>query len=308
MSRLIAVAIKERKVTLLLSLFIILYGLYAYYYLPRQENPDTSSPAVQIVTIFPGASAKDVEQQLTIKIEDEVAALDGVDWVESFSQDNASIVFGLLENGIDYETQWDKLREGIDNIALELPEGAEEPQISTNFTESQGLIISMSSSEYDAGQLVDYAERIKAKLAEVNGVKRVKIEGEKERRITIKIDEKALHSLDVSIVDVYNVIRAQNVVIPPGAIVTENGKVNLQVPQELRSVANFEDIIVAVSEQTGAVVRLKDIADISFDYDEGELFYTKDGRSAILLTATFKDDQNVVLIGNDVRAVIDDIR
>ncbi len=308
MSKLIAVAIKERKVTLLLSFFIILYGLYAYYYLPRQENPDTSSPAVQILTIYPGASAKDVEQQVTIKIEDEVAALDGVDWVESFSQDNASIVFGLLENGIDYEAQWDKLREGVDNIAPELPDGAEEPLISTDFTETPGLIIAMSSSAYDAGQLADYAERIKAKLAEVDGVKRVKIEGEKERRITIQIDQKAIYSLDISIVDVYNVIRAQNVVIPPGAIVTENGKVNLQVPQSLRGVADFEDIIVAVSEQTGAVVRLKDIADISFDYDEGELFYTKDGRSAILLTATFKDDQNVVLIGNDVRAVIEGIR
>ncbi len=117
MTKLIAVAIKERKVTILLSLFIIIYGLYAYYYLPRQENPDTSSPAVQIVTVFPGASAKDVERQVTKKIEDEVAALDGVDWLESFSQDNVSIVLALLENGIDYQEQWDKLRIGIDNLA-----------------------------------------------------------------------------------------------------------------------------------------------------------------------------------------------
>ncbi len=82
MSKIIGVALKERKVTLLLSLFVILYGIYAYYYLPRQENPDTSSPAVQIVTVYPGASAKDVEQQVTAKIEDEIAALDGVDRLE----------------------------------------------------------------------------------------------------------------------------------------------------------------------------------------------------------------------------------
>ncbi len=308
MSKMIAVAIKERKVTLLLSFFVIVYGLYAYYYLPRQENPDTSSPGVQIVTLFPGATAKDVEQQITKKIEDEVAALDGVDRLESVSQDNVSVVLALLENGIDYEKQWDKLRIGIDNLKPELPEGAEEPVIDTEMTTTPGLIIAMSSSEYDAGQLAVYAERIKSKIAEVDGVKRVKIEGEKERRITIKIDESALYPLDIGIVDVYNVIRAQNVVIPPGAIVTKNGKVNLQVPQTLRSANDFEDIIVAVSAKNGSVVRLKDIAEISFDYDEASLYYTKAGRSAILISGVFKDDKNVVLIGNDVRAVIEDIR
>ncbi len=308
MSKFIAVAIKERKVTFLLSFFVIIYGIYAYYYLPRQENPDTSSPAVQIVTVYPGASAKDVEQQVTTKIEDEVAALDGVDWLESFSQDNVSIVLALLENGTDYDEQWDKLRIGIDNLATELPDGVEEPVIDTEMTVSSGLIIAMSSSEYDAGQLAVYADRVKSKIAEIDGVKRVKINGEKERRITIKIDEKALYSLNISIVDVYNIIRAQNAVIPPGAIVTENGKINLQVPQQLRNINDFEDIIVSGSPNNGSVVRLKDIADISFDYDEGTLYYTKDGRSAILITGIFKDDENVVLIGNDVRAVIEDIR
>ncbi len=214
----------------------------------------------------------------------------------------------LLENGIDYDKQWEKLRIGIDNLATELPEGAEEPVIDTEMTTTPGLIISMSSGEYDAGQLAVYAERIKSKIADVDGVKRVKIEGEKERRITIKIDEKALYPLNISIVDVYNVIRTQNVVIPPGAIITENGKINLQVPQHLRSVSEFEDIIVSGSPKNGSVVRLKDIAEVKFDYDEGSLYYTKDGRSAILITAVFKDDKNVVLIGNDVRAVIEDIR
>ncbi len=308
MSKLIAVAIKERKVTILLSLFIIIYGLYAYYYLPRQENPDTSSPAVQIVTVFPGASAKDVERQITKKIEDEVAALDGVDWLQSISQDNVSIVFALLENGTDYQAQWDKLRIGIDNLVPQLPEGCEEPDVDTELTISPGLIISMSSSEYDAGQLALYAERVKSKIAEVAGVKRVNIEGEQERRITITIDEQALYSLDISIVDVYNAVRAQNAVIPPGSITTENGKVNLQVPQNLRSVADFKNVIVAVSAKTGAVVRLKDIADVTFEYEEGALYYTKDGRSSIMVTAIFKDDENVVLIGNEVRKVIDDIR
>ncbi len=308
MTKLIAIAIKERKVTLLLSLFIIVYGIYAYYYLPRQENPDTSSPAVQIVTLFPGASAKDVEQQITKKIEDEVAALDGVDWLESYSQDNVSIVIALLENDIDYQAQWDKLRIGIDNLAVELPDGAEEPVVDTELTVSPGLIISMSSSDYDAGQLAVYAERVKSKIGEVDGVMRVDVEGEKERRITIEIDEKALYRLDIGIVDVYNAVRAQNVVIPPGSIVTANGKINLQVPQNLRSVDDFKNVIVTVSPETGAVVRLKDIADVSFNYDEGALYYTKDGRSSIMVTAVFKENKNVVLIGKDVRAVIDDIR
>lgn len=96
MNKLIKMAIHERKVTFLLSIMIFVFGIYAYYFIPKQENPDTSSPTAQIITVFPGATAEEVEELVTKKIEDEVATLDGIEYMTSYSNPNVSVVIVTL--------------------------------------------------------------------------------------------------------------------------------------------------------------------------------------------------------------------
>ncbi|MCK8060005.1 MULTISPECIES: efflux RND transporter permease subunit [unclassified Fusibacter] len=308
MSRLIALAVKERKVTILLSVLVILYGFYAYYYLPRQENPDTSSPAVQIITVYPGASAKTVEEQVTKKVEDEIAALDGVETIRSYSQDNVSIVIGMLTHTVDYDEQWDKLRVGLERLSPEMPDGAMPFDVDTDMTYSAGVIISLSSDTYDQSRLSQFAKEVKDELSGLDGVKRVEIEGEQIQRIEVTVNEASIYKLGISIEDIYNVIRAQNVVIPPGSINTPAGKINVAVPKSISSIGDVENLIVSISAETGAAVRLKDVAKVEFSYDEGSLYYLKDSRNAVLVTAQFDDDENVVLIGKEVRASIDRLK
>jgi multidrug efflux pump subunit AcrB len=308
MSRWIRLAINERKVTILLSIIILFYGMYTYYYLPRQENPDTSSPAVQIITMYPGATAETVEEQVSKKVEDEIAALDGVDEIKSYSQDHVSIVIGFMEHNIDYEEQWDKLREGLSQIESDMPEGVSEFDINTELTTTADIILSIGSDSRDYDQLNEYAETFKGYLNKIDGLERIEIQGVQEKEIIVEVENEALYALDVSIDEVYNIIRAQNVAIPSGAIKTENGKINVQVPKGIESLKDIENIIITISPESGAMVRLKDISDIYFDYNDKDAYFEYNQTPSIMLVGYFKGDQNVVLVGDEVRSIIEEVK
>lgn len=308
MSKMIFAAIKERKVTILLSVLILLFGVYSYYFIPKQENPDTSSPAAQIVTIYPGASATDVENLITKPIEDTVATLDGIDYMKSYSYDNASIVVVMLNYDVVYDEQWDTLRTGIDAIKTDLPSGSWIPEIKTDLTESAGIIISISGDDYTYDQLASLAEQYKEELDTVSGIKKINIDGKLEKDLIVEIDNEKLLPYDISINEIYDLIRAQNVVIPPGSIKTDSGKINLKAPKSISSQRDIENLIIYISEENGSIVRLKDVSNVYFEYDEDSLKFRNEGKKAVLLTGYFKKNENVVLVGKEVRKLIDEMK
>lgn len=301
MSKVILAAIRERKVTIFLSVVVLLFGLYSYYFVPKQENPDTAGPAAQIITTYPGASAADIENLVTKKIEDEAATLEGIDYIQSYSYDNVSIVIVMLNYDVDYEEQWDRLRENISDMSGDLPSGAWTPEINTNMTETTGIILSVSGENYTYDQLADIATQYKENLEVIPGIKKIEIDGAPEKELVIEVDNKRLMPYNMSLNEIFDLIRAQNVTIPSGAIRTESGKINLKTPESLSSIRDLEELIIYISQDTGSVVRLKDVADISFDYVSDSLKFKDKGREAVLISGYFMENQNVVLIGKDVR-------
>ncbi|MEA1975875.1 MAG: efflux RND transporter permease subunit [Bacillota bacterium] len=308
MSKLILVAIKERKVTILLSIIILFFGVYSYHFIPKQENPDTTSPAAQILTIYPGASATDVENLVTKPIEDVVATLDGIEYIKSFSYDNASIVIVMLNHDVDYDEQWDTLRIGMKQLETELPSGVNIPEMETELTESAGFILSVSGGDYSYSQLLELAKQYKEELNNINGIKKIEIEGEVEKKLIVEIDNEKIFKYDIAISDIYNLIKAQNVVIPSGSIKTESGEINFKVPKSITSQRDVENLIIYISEDNGSVVRLKDIAKVSFIDDDNCLKFRNNGKNAIFITGYFKENKNIVIVGKEVRKTIDKIK
>jgi multidrug efflux pump subunit AcrB len=298
-------AINERKVTFLLSLVIFIYGFYAYYFMPKQENPDTSSPTAQIITIFPGATASEVEELVTQKIEDELASLDGVEYITSYSNPNVSVAIVTLNYDVDYDEQWANMRVKLDAIKNELPSNVMDYQINTDLTTSAGIILSLSSNRYTYEQLADYAETYKQKLEQVDGVKRITVEGAPQKDIVVAVETDKLNHMALSIKDIYDLIQAQNLSIPAGALDTPNGKISITSPSGLEDINDIENLIVFGSKENGSLVRLKDIASVNFEYKKNAQSFKQGEDNAILLTVYFDENQNIVLIGEDVRKTID---
>lgn len=308
MGKIIKYAIKERKTTILLAIILIVYGLYNYYLLPKQENPDTTSPAAVVTVTYPGASAKEVEEQVTELIEEEAMTLEGIDSIESISNNNVSIVIVKLITDVDSRKQWDNLRDAMYGIKSRLPIGAESPVVETDLIDSAGFILSLSSNsdELTYDKLINYADGMRKELNKVDGVKKVEIDGSKDKRVVIEVDYRKLNTYSLSIEDIYNLLISQNLNIPSGYVETDKGKITVSTPGKYQSLKDIEDLIVTISQTTGGIVRLKDIAEVGIERKEDVRQYTHEGEEAILLTGYFEENKNIINIGKDVKDIIND--
>ena len=306
---LIKAAINNKKIVLFLVTIAILSGCYCYHIIPKQESPDVSSPAAMITTIYPGASSSDIESLVTKKIEDKVEEIDGYDYAESYSKNSASIVILYLNNDADKDKAWRDLRDKIKDIKSDLPDGCQDSVIDTNLTETAGTILSISGDNYSYEQLGNYTDDIKKQLSGVSGISRFDIKGKQDKQVKVDVDLSRINKNSISLEDVCGVLKAQNIDIPSGNLDLKTGKIKVQTPGSFTSLKEIENTIVGVSTDTGQTIKIKDIANVHMDYDDDSSYkYTNNGENAVLLAGYFQDNKNIVLIGDDVRKKLDEIK
>lgn len=308
MNKLINMLIKERRVTLFLTLVISILGIYSYYVIPRQESPDVSAPVAMVITPYPGASPKDIKDLVTSKIEDELIELDGYDESNGISKEGVSIVVVQFENNVDTDKAMQDVRNAVTDIQSDLPSGVIQSQVNTDFLETAGIIISLSGDNYTYEQLASFGELFKDRLADIDGISKFSIEGEVDKEVKVDVDIAKLNQLGLSIADISQVLQSQNMEIPSGNIEYKDSKITVKTPGIYTSLDDIKNIVIGVSPETGVVTKLSDIANIHMDIEEGVEKYKQNGKNAVLLTGYFQDSKNVVLIGKDVRKAIDEVK
>ncbi len=308
-SSLLSAPVLNSKVTLFLTIAIAIVGLFYYYSLPKQENPDIAVPVAMITTIYPGASLGDIEQLITIPIEKVVNEVPDFDKVESYSFNSGSIVVVSLTNEAKVEKSWRELRRIIETVRHKLPKNIEQPVIDTKLIETAGMIISFSGENYNYEQLSAFAEVFQKKLSKVKGVTRFDLTGKIPREIKINVDIAKLQKYPLSIEDIAQVVEYQNVAIPAGGIRTENGYINVSVSKPYSALKGIENTILFTSKETGAELRLRDIAEVSIQEQENAKAKVKqNGKNAVLLSGFFQPNKNIIHIGRDVRKEINKIK
>lgn len=298
--------INQSKIALFIAFAVAMVGVYFYSLLPKQENPDIAVPVAMITTIYPGASLTDIEQLITNPIENAVNEISGFDKVDSYSFNSASIVVVSLTNDADVEKSWQELRRVINDIDNIIPKDAYKPYIDTKLIETAGMIISFSGENYNYEQLSAYAEVFQKQLSKVDGVTRFELIGKIPQEIEIKIDIAKLQKYPFSIENIAEIIKAQNVSFPAGAIKTENGQINVNITNPYGIVKDIENTILYTSAENGSSVRLKDLATVKILESKDVKYKTKqNGKNAVLLAGFFKSGKNIIPIGKDVRQRIE---
>ncbi|AZV55418.1 efflux RND transporter permease subunit [Clostridium sp. AWRP] len=306
---LIKAAIKNKKIVLFLVCIIIVSGFYCYSGISKQETPDVASPAAMITTVYPGASPSDIEKLVTKKVEQKAEEVDGCDYVQSYSESNASIVILYLNNDADEDKSWKDLRDKIKDLKSDLPSGCNDSEINTNLTETAGSIISISGNNYSYQQLGDYADDIKKELRDTEGVSRIDVKGKQDRQVKVDIDWSKINKYQVSVADVCSVLKAQNVDIPSGSLNLVTGKIKVNTPGMFSSLHDIENTVVGVSSSTGEMVRIKDIAKVYMDYDDDSTYkFTDNAQNAVLLATYFQKNKNIIPIGKDIKKKLDTIK
>lgn len=300
--------ISNWRFTIFFTILTMALGIYSYYIVPKQESPDISAPFAVITTIYPGAAPEDVEKLVTRVIEDEIREVPGYKTSQSITKNSLSVVVLELHNDVDVKEAWNELGQILDGAQGKIPAECFDIEADTKLSETAGMIISLSGAGYTYEQLADYAEQFKSRLAKIDGISRFTVTGVQNKAARIEVKTAELNKYNISLDELVSLIQAQNLQIPSGSLSDQRVKVNVSSPGLFTSLSDLENMIIDVSAETGAPIRLQDLADIRWDIEDADYQLKHNGQNAIMLSGFFKENRNILLVGEDVRAELDRLK
>jgi multidrug efflux pump len=264
--------IKHPVLAVVVNLVIVLVGWRALTALPVQQYPKIESSSVVITTVYYGASAETVRGFLTTPIERVVSAIGGVDYVESTSRAGVSTVTVHLKLNHNSTAALAEVTARLQQVRSELPAEAEPPAIEVQRADRPyaSFYISFTSAERSVPALTDWLLRsLQPQLATLAGVQRVTIEGGRQIAMRVWIDPDRLASFNLAPGDVQAALRRNNYLAAVGRTKGNLVQVNLLANTDLRSAAEFENLIVA--DRGGAIVRLRDVTRVELGAEEADM-------------------------------------
>ncbi|HJS42814.1 MAG TPA: efflux RND transporter permease subunit [Gemmatimonadales bacterium] len=264
--------IRHPVLAVVVNLAIVLVGWRALSMLPVQQYPNIQSSSVVITTVYYGASAEAVRGFLTTPIERAVSAIGGIDYVESNSRAGVSTVTVHLKLDQSSTAALAEVTARLQQVRAELPGEAQPPQVEVQRADRPyaSFYLSFSSTERDIPAITDWLTRtMQPQLATIAGVQRTDILGGRPIAMRVWIDPDRLAAHNLSPGDVYAALQRNNYLAAVGQTKGNLVQVNLLANTDLRSTAEFENLIV--TDRAGAVVRLSDVARVELGSEEADM-------------------------------------
>lgn len=291
------------------SLIIIAFGAIAFTRLPLRELPDVDRPVVSVNATYPGASAQVVENQITRPIEDQLSGIDGIDTISSASRDGRSSINIEFSLDRDLEDATNDVRNAVDRARGLLPADIDDPVIRKADADADAILwFSLESTTLDRMALTDYADRyIVDRLAVLNGVANVQIGGGYRRALRIWLDTNALAARGLTVQDVENALRAQNVELPAGYVQSQERDYQVRVARAFETPEQFERLPLSRPGTDGAVVRLGDIARVAIEPEERRSVFRGNGAEQVGLGIVRQSRSNALEVAREVKEEIERI-
>ena len=253
------VSIHRPVLAIIMTLVLVLFGLLSFTRLPVRQYPDINAPFVSIQTVYPGASARLVETDVTTVLEEALSGVESVKILTSASREEISVITLEFELSRDLDDAANDVRDRVFGSRRWLPPGIDEPTISKASADAQAIVwLSLYSDRATELELTDYAERhIKDRLAATPGVAAVWVWGARHYAMRIWLDADRLTSRGLTVQDVEAALRNQNVAIPSGRIESHRLEFSVRTRGELQTAEQFNQLIVA--SRDGYPIRLEDI-------------------------------------------------
>lgn len=301
------VSIRRPVFATMMIMSLIVLGLFSYLKLNVDLYPDVDIPFVVITTILPGAGPEQIETDVTKIIEDAVNPVEGVDYIQSISQENVSIVVIAFKLEINGKDAAQDVREKISAIRANLPTDIEDPIIQRYDPASlpiMALTVSGNMSEKDITTFTK--DVVKTRLENIPGVGAVNLIGGAEKEIQIEVDAAKLRAYNISIQDVIMNVGTQNVEIPGGNVTEGSRQLLVRTMGKYQNVKDFNKVIVATP--MGKPVYLSDVAIVSDGVKEQESLTRVNGKIAVGLNIIKQSGSNTVEVAHGVVEQIDRLK
>ncbi len=295
-------ALEHQSFVLYLIVALAIAGVYAYVRLGQAEDPDFTFKIMVVRTLWPGATAREVEQQVTERLEKKLQETPWFDYTRSYSKPGESLIFVLLKDYTppkEVPNAWYQVHKKISYIRHTLPAGVQGPFLNDEFGDTFGTIYAFTSDGYSFAELRDYVDRVRNELLRVPDVAKIDMIGDQEEKIYIETSHRKLATLGIDPLAIFNVLRQQNNLVPAGNFETKDDRIFVRVSGAFGSLDSVREIGI---QANGRLFRLGDIADVYRGYvDPPQLKLRHDGREAIGLAIAMRKGGDILTLGQALK-------
>lgn len=305
-------AIRQRTFIIFFTIISIIAGLISYFDLGKLEDPSFTVKTAVVVTLYPGASAEEVEKQVTDTVETKLQEMASLNRLRSLSKPGVSMVFVDLKESLNSKAlpqEWDLVRRKVDDMKLLLPSTAQISIVQDEFSEVYGMLFSIHSQDAQPVELKQYAEELQRRIKTVDGIKKIELHGVQHRTVYIDMPDERLAQYGLSVAQVWNQLTTQNTTFEAGKFVAGQERIRVEQSSALQSLDDIKNLVIkgGISKFGTSLIRLGDIADVTMGYQQPSMSENRyNGIPAVTLAVSPVSGINVVSLGDDIRRVIDE--
>lgn len=298
--------VEKKQFTYIVIAGLLILGINSLLTMPRGEEPDMNFPIYSVAVIMPGATPTELQDQVIKPIEDAFYEMDGIKEIK------ASAASGLAYIGLRYDFSTDRdekyqeiIREMERLRSGELPQNIAQILIKrTRTTDVNIYQIALLSEIASYADLEYHSTELKNRLKKVGGIKTVETWGYPRQEVKVELNINKLSEYNIPVSLVFTALKRDSYTLPAGNVVSGNTAFNVNSGDTYESVEEIANTVIHVANQQ--IIRLKDIADISKDYEEEKHIVRLNGTRAVLVTASLKAGYNILAVADAAQAIIDD--
>jgi HAE1 family hydrophobic/amphiphilic exporter-1 len=301
MQKLAEICVRRPVFATMLILSLTVVGAFSFFSLGVDLFPKIDLPTITVTVVNPGASPREIETEVTDKVESAVNTISGIDELRSTSVEGVSQVFitFILEKNADVAAQ--EVRDKVNLIVSDLPETAEQPIIQKLDTDAAPVLRVAVSANKGLREVTDIADKdIKKRIESINGVGNVEIVGGATREIHVWVDPDKMRAYNVTVPDVVAAVKAQNLEVPGGRIDEGTRELTVRTMGRIINPVDFNNI--AVSQHGGYSVKVSDIGYTADESEEQRTAARLNGQPAVTLVISKQSGQNTVQVADSVKA------
>lgn len=294
------------SVVIMIVCCLVAFGVYSLAVIDKNEFPTYTVTEGVLAAVYPGATAEQIEQEVTKPLEEYVFSFKEVKKSDTKSDTKSGMVIvyvELDENVTDTEQFWNKFRAGLGEVKMKLPKGVLGMEVISDFGATSALLITMSSDDKTYRELGDYMDDLKDRLRDIESVGRMTVYGDRHEQIAVYVDPAKLSQYGIGEKTIALSLAAQGFSTTGGELRSDSYTSPIRVSRAFNSVKEVADQIV-FSTPGGEAVRLGDIARVEKEYPTPTSFVTNNGVKSLVLSVEIKDGKNVVEMGKRVEEKI----
>jgi multidrug efflux pump len=298
-------ALNHRSLVLYLMLMLTVAGLLAYSKLGQSEDPPFTFKVMLVRTSWPGASAVEVEQQVTDKLEKKLQETPHLDYTSSYSRPGESMIFIVIKDDTfsqDVPDIWYQVRKKVADIRHTLPQNIESLTFNDEFSDVYGSMYALTGDGFDNFALKKQAEIIRAELLTAKDIAKIDFFGEQKQRIYLELSNAKLSSLGISATALINILQTQNTVVKSGTFDSSNERIRIEVSGRYNTLENLRNLRLRANNQD---FRLGDVARVYRGYENPPRDTVRfNGTDTLLLGVSMRAGGDVIALGHELDAKI----